>query len=329
MTLPRIVLLTTGGTIAGAADAASGPDDYTAGTIAGETLLASVPGVRERADIVVEPCLALDSRDMSPDDWITVARAARELIAREDVTGVVVTHGTDTLEETALALELLLPAAKPVVLTGAMRPADAVSPDGPANLLDAVRVAIDPSARGRGALVVFAEQILPARGVRKAHAGRLDAFAATDGAVGATRPEVRFFRPPAPRSEALPWPDTQLPRVEVVFVAAGTSPQWLDAACDMGARGIVLALTGNGSVPDAWREPIRRVTHAGVPVVRASRCGAGFVGHRRVDVELGTVAAGRLSPAQARVALSLAIAGADASAFAPIALTEGRPDQSS
>jgi L-asparaginase len=321
MSLPRIVLLTTGGTIAGAADAASGPDGYTAGIVAGEALLATVPGVRERADILIEPCLALDSRDMTPDDWLTIACAARAALEREDVSGVVVTHGTDTLEETALALELLLPAAKPVVITGAMRPADAVSPDGPANLLDALRVAIDPAARGRGALAVFAEHILPARGLRKAHAARLDAFAATDGPVGATRPEVRFFRPAAPRPEALPWPDGPLPQVDIVYVAAGTSPDWLDRVVEAGARGVVLALTGNGSVPDAWRETIRRVTLAGVPVVRASRCGAGFVGHRRLDVELGTVAAGRLAPAQARVALSLALAGQDPDAFSRVALT--------
>src|SRR5690606_33551098 len=184
MALPRIALLTTGGTIAGAADAASGPDGYTAGTVAGEALLAAVPGLRERADIVVEPCLALDSKNMAPQHWLAIAQAARGLIAREDVAGLVLTHGTDTLEETALFLELLLPAAKPVVLTGAMRPADAVSADGPANLLDAVRVVIDPAAHGRGTLVAFAEHILPARGLRKAHATSMDAFAALDGPVG-------------------------------------------------------------------------------------------------------------------------------------------------
>src|SRR5690554_270598 len=178
MSLPKIVLLTTGGTIAGAADTASGPDAYTAGIVAGEALLAAVPGARERADIAVEPCLALDSKNMTPQHWLTIAQTARALIAREDVTGLVLTHGTDTLEETALVLELLLPAAKPVVITGAMRPADAVSADGPGNLLDAVRVAIDPAAHGRGTLVAFAEHILPARGLRKRHATGVDAFAA-------------------------------------------------------------------------------------------------------------------------------------------------------
>ena len=322
MPLPRIALLTTGGTIAGAADAASGPDSYTAGNVAAEALLAAVPQARERADIVLEPCLALDSKNMTPDHWLAIAQSARNLIAREDVTGLVVTHGTDTLEETALFLELLLPAAKPVVLTGAMRPADAVSADGPANLLDAVRVAIDPAAHGRGTLVAFAEHILPARGLRKAHATSVDAFAALDGPVGSMRPDVRFFRPPAPRAELLPWPDADLPRVEIIQVAAGTSPDWLDAARGMGAKGIVLALPGNGSVPDAWREGIRTLTQQGVPVVRATRCGDGFVANRRLDVELGTLAAGRLSAAQARVALVLALAVGEASAFARVALTD-------
>lgn len=321
MPLPKIVLLTTGGTIAGAADAASGPDGYTAGTVAGEALLAAVPGVRERADVVVEPCLALDSKNIGPEHWLTIAQAARDLIARADVAGLVITHGTDTLEETALFLELLLPAAKPVVLTGAMRPADAVSADGPANLLDAVRVAIDPAAHGRGTLVAFAEQILPARGLRKANATSMDAFAALDGPVGSTRPDVRFFRPPAPRAELMPWPDADLPRVELIQVAAGTSPNWLEAARAMGAKGVVLALPGNGSVPDAWCDPIRQLVHEGVPVVRASRCGNGFVAHRRLDVELGSFVAGRLSPAQARVALTLALAAQDAASFSRVALT--------
>ena len=321
MSLPKIALLTTGGTIAGAADAASGPDSYTAGTVAAEALLAAVPQVRERADIVVEPCLALDSKNMTPDHWLTIAEAARSLIEREDVAGVVLTHGTDTLEETALFLELLLPAAKPVVVTGAMRPSDAVSADGPANLLDAVRVAIDPAAHGRGTLVAFAEHILPARGLRKVQATSVDAFAALDGPVGSTRPDVRFFRPPAPRPELLPWPDADLPRVDIIHVAAGTSPAWLEAARAMGANGIVLTLPGNGSVPDAWREGVRALTQQGVPVVRATRCGDGFVAHRRLDVELATLAAGRLSPAQARVALMLALAAGDAAAFSRVALT--------
>jgi L-asparaginase len=321
MSLPKIALLTTGGTIAGAADAASGPDGYTAGNVAAEALLAAVPQARERADIVIEPCLTLDSKNMAPNHWLTIAQTARNLIAREDVTGLVVTHGTDTLEETALFLELLLPAAKPVVVTGAMRPADAVSADGPANLLDAVRVAISPAAQGRGTLVCFAEHILPARGLRKAHATGLDAFAAQYGPVGSTRPEVRFFRPPAPRPELLPWPDADLPRVDTVHVAAGTAPEWLGAARGLGAKGIVLALPGNGSVPDAWCEAIRALTLQGVPVVRATRCGQGFVAHRRLDVELGTLAAGRLGPAQARVALMLALAAEDAAAFSRVALT--------
>ncbi|MDX5363750.1 MAG: asparaginase, partial [Pseudazoarcus pumilus] len=231
------------------------------------------------------------------------------------------THGTDTLEETALFLELLLPAAKPVVVTGAMRPSDAVSADGPANLLDAVRVAIDPAAHGRGTLVAFAEHILPARGLRKVQATSVDAFAALDGPVGSTRPDVRFFRPPAPRPELLPWPDADLPRVDIIHVAAGTSPAWLEAARAMGANGIVLTLPGNGSVPDAWREGVRALTQQGVPVVRATRCGDGFVAHRRLDVELATLAAGRLSPAQARVALMLALAAGDAAAFSRVALT--------
>lgn len=321
MSLPRIALLTTGGTIAGSSDATSGPGEYTAGALAGETLLDAVSGILERADIRVEPCLAIDSKNMTPDDWTHIANDARAILERADIDGLVIAHGTDTLEETALYLELVLPAAKPVVLTGAMRPADAISADGPANLLDAVRVAIDPSASGRSALVVFHEQILPARGLRKSHALQLGAFSATDGPVGATRPEIRFFRSPAPRAEALPWPDAPLPRIDILSVSAGTTPEWLEAVTRFGARGLVLSLPGNGSVPDVWHDPIRQLTRSGLPVIRASRCHAGFIGPRGLDLELGTFPAGRLSPAQARVALMLALAGGDAEHFRKIALT--------
>lgn len=321
MSLPRIVLLTTGGTIAGASDTTSGPGEYTAGALAGETLLDAVPGILERADIHVEPCLAIDSKNMTPNDWMRIANDAREILERADIDGLVIAHGTDTLEETALYLELVLPAAKPVVLTGAMRPADAISADGPANLLDAVRVAIDPSAHGRGVLIVFHEQILPARGLRKSHALRLDAFSATDGPVGVTRPEIRFFVPPAPRAAVLPWPDAPLPQIEILSVSAGTSPEWLGAATHFGARGLVLALPGNGSVPEVWHDPIRQLTLSGLPVIRASRCHAGFITPRGLDLELGTFPTGCLSPAQARVALMLALASGNAEHFRNVALT--------
>ena len=320
MSLPRIALLTTGGTIAGASTPTSASDEYTAGTLTGETLLDAVPGILEQAQIHVEPCLALDSKNMTPDHWAHIAHAARALLERPDIDGVVITHGTDTLEETALYLELVLPAAKPIVLTGAMRPADAISADGPANLLDAVRLAIAPSAHGHGVLVVFHEHILPARGLRKSHALQLDAFSATDGPVGTTRPAIRFFQPPAPRAAVLPWPDGPLPHVDILPVSVGTSPQWLELATRAGARGLVLSLPGNGNVPDAWYEPIRQLGREGLPIIRASRCHAGFIDARGLDVDLGTHPAGRLSPTQARVALMLALAGGDVQDFRRVAL---------
>ena len=321
MSLPRIALLTTGGTIAGASTPTSGADEYTAGALTGETLLNAVPGILEHAEIHVESCLALDSKNMTPDHWAHIAHDARALLERADIDGLVITHGTDTLEETALYLELVLPAATPIVLTGAMRPADAISADGPANLLDAVRVAIAPSAHGRGVLVVFHEHILPARGLRKSHALQLDAFSATDGPIGTTRPELRFFQPSAPRAAVLPWPDAPLPHIDVLSVFAGTSPKWLEMATRAGARGLVLSLPGNGSVPDAWLDSIRQLTLGGLPVIRASRCHAGFIDTRGLDLELGTYPAGRLSPTQARVALMLTLAGGNAKHFRHIALS--------
>ena len=314
-TRPNIVLLATGGTIAGTID----PDgrSYTAGVLSPDALLAQAPGVATFANLQCESCLALDSKDMDAADWMHIAHTTRELLARASVDGVVIAHGTDTLEETAQFLELTFDSDKPVVLTGAMRPADAISADGPANLYDAIRVAADAESRGRGVLVCMNEAIFAGGTVRKNHAHRVDAFTSRNGSLGHARPAVRFHTPGSrPRSYMnLPPQANVLPVVETLHVGAGSSPALAEAAVRHGrARGLVLALPGNGSVPKSWESTISRLIEDGITIVRASRCAESFIGPTTIDERLHTWPAGRLSAAQARVTLILALATGNADA---------------
>lgn len=302
---PLLVLLATGGTIAGASSLKDPSGTYVAGVIPVSDLLDAVPGIRQLAEIRALQPLHMDSKDMLPTHWVQIAHHVRDVVAASDVDAVLITHGTDTLEETALFLDLVLATDKPVVLTGAMRPATAVSADGPANLIDAVRVSIHGDSRGRGVLVSFAEAILGARDVRKYNANALKAFAGSTGALGRSTPAVHYFHPRTQRAPALPLPalGEPLPRVEVLHVGAGSSPALADAAVFSGAQGLVLALPGSGSVPDTWSETLSRLASTGVAVVRASRCANGFVACRPRDAAHGFLAAGQLTPACARVAL--------------------------
>ena len=306
MTPPRIVLLTTGGTIAGVSDSGTA-EAYTAGVLDGTAIAAAIPDLASLVTLEVQPCLSIDSRDATPADWLSMARAARAVLAREEVAGLVISHGTDTLEESALFLDAVLPAGKPVVMTGAMRPATAISADGPANLRDALRVAALPASAGHGVLVVFNEQILAASGLRKAHATHINAFANQDGPLGTTRPGApRYFAPPPPHAEALPLPET-LPQVCILHAGAGSSPELATAAVGLGASGLVLALSGNGSVPAAWEKTLQALSAQGIALVRGTRCAQGFIAARDDDERCGSWPAGRLSAAQARVALMLAL----------------------
>jgi len=307
---PTVVLLATGGTIAGAAASATDTTAYTAGALPADTLLAAVPALAEVAHVRPEQLFNLDSRDMGPAHWLAMAQRVRSVLDEPRVAGVVITHGTDTLEESACFLDATLASQKPVVLTGAMRPATALSADGPMNLYNAVCVAAHPDSAARGVLVSVGASIFAAAGVRKAQLGKLEAFeAGAGGWVGQTGP-VRFFAPPPARLAALPLPDSpaHLPRVDVLYVGAGSPPEALAQAVASGARGVVLALPGNGSVPAAWREAVARAVAGGVPVVRASRTGAGAVTPAADDGALGTLAAGERAPSAVRVVMMLALA---------------------
>lgn len=336
---PKLLVLGTGGTIAGTALDANDVLGYTAGQIGVAQLLQSVPALaRMPLQLQTEQLAQLDSKDMDFAVWKALALRVHAALLQADMAGIVITHGTDTLEETAYFLHAVLPgdllARKPVVLTCAMRPASAPEPDGPQNLLDAVTTALDPAARG--VLVVCAGQIHGAVAVQKVHTSRVDAFSSgeegpvgslvagpyadADGAAGLVQPAWHQM-PPIGASGAgfmaLLASANALPRVEIVVSHAGAGPWAVDALLaglpthpEGGAaeedqlRGLVVAGTGNGTVHHSLEAALVRAQQAGVHVVRASRCawgGVQAVPGRAIE------AVSALSAVKARVALQLAI----------------------
>lgn len=307
----KIVVLGTGGTIAGTSSVAGTNVGYTAGQIGVAQLLAAIPGLEQAAGgaLAAEQVAQLDSKDMDFDVWVRLAQRCAAHLADPLVAGIVITHGTDTLEETAWLLDQLLATSKPVVLTCAMRPATALVPDGPQNLLDAVSLAAEPQARG--VLVLAAGVVHAARAVSKVHPLRLDAFDSGDagplGWLEAGRVRWTHGRAPlaldAPYAALLPalgaaaWP-----RVEIVLSHAGSDGALVDWLVEKGVRGIVAAATGNGTLHHALEEALARAVAAGVRVWVASRCPQG----RMLDLrDAPWRDAEGLSPVKARISLML------------------------
>ena len=321
--LKTVVVLGTGGTIAGTASSAADNIGYTAAQVGVAQLLANLPGMTALlAGCVLksEQVAQIDSKDMSFSVWLALAQRVRHHLSDADVQAVVVTHGTDTLEETAYFLQAVLPPelinTKPVVMTCAMRPASSLAPDGPSNLLDAVAVALTPGAQG--VVAVCAGTIHTAMNVQKSHTYRLDAFSSGDaGPLGYVEEgALRLLRN---------WPlaimDTaqvainniavvaDWPRVEIVMSYAGCSGAVVDAlllpmAGVAPLRGLVVAATGNGTIHTDLEDALRRAQALGVHVVRASRCANGRV----LPAANATFAHSRgLSPVKARIALMLAL----------------------
>jgi L-asparaginase len=305
--MQSVVILGTGGTIAGAAARPQDHVGYQAGALGAEELLAAVPPL-QGLPIQTQTLARLDSCDMDHETWQQLACRVTELLARPDVGGVVITHGTDTLEETAYFLHRTVDAVKPVVMTAAMRPASALSADGPQNLLDAVSVAMTEGARG--VVVAFGGRIIAATDLRKVHGYRVDAFDGGDGGpVGVVENgTVRLLRawplPSRLRPDCLRVDPTRWPVVDIVTSHAGVRAAVIDALVAAGARGIVIAGTGNGSVHRQLLEAAQRAQSAGVTVWRSSRCLLGGV----VDgAEHPLPSAGVLTPMQTRVELMLSL----------------------
>jgi L-asparaginase len=315
----RIVVLGTGGTIAGTA---ASPDDvvgYRAGQIGIDTLLAGV-SVPSGTMVEAEQVAQIDSKDMTHAIWQTLAQRVAHHLARPEVAGIVITHGTDTLEETAWFLQRVLARGKPVVLTGAMRPATAREADGPQNLSDAITLAREPGLSG--VLAVLAGTIHDACDVRKAHPLRLDdAFASGDAgplgviaggrlrwlrlrgdAAGSTAPGVPSSRPAAPAHPALSRAAADWPRVEIITSHAGATGALMRALCADGVDGIVVAATGNGSVNRELQQALVAAQATGLAVLCSTRSGPGRAHPSAID-RLPMVDG--LTPAKARVELML------------------------
>ncbi|HET7792177.1 MAG TPA: asparaginase [Rhizobacter sp.] len=300
-----IVVLGTGGTIAGTSAVAGDNVGYTAAQLGVAQLVAAVPELAQQT-LECEQVAQLDSKDMGFAVWRALAVRAAHHLARDEVAGIVVTHGTDTLEETAYLLHRVLAPAKPLVLTAAMRPATSLQADGPQNLLDAVRVA--GHAGVQGVLVVANGQLHGAREVRKAHTYRLDAFDSGDaGPLGVIEEgQLRLWRgvraEPAVGLQWLPAEEAAWPQVEIVTSHAGASGALVRAACELGVQGLVVAATGNGTLHHALEDALLEAQAQGVTVWRSSRCGNGRVIEGADDA---LPSAGDLTPVKARVELML------------------------
>ena len=321
--LPRIAVLATGGTIAGSAADAANTSGYQAGVVGVDRLLEAVPALSGVAQIQPEQVASIDSKDMALALWATLAQRVNALLASDDIDGVVITHGTDTLEETAYLLHLTVKSTKPVVLTAAMRPSSALSADGPLNLLNAVTVAASPAAQGQGVLVAFNNRIHSARDVVKTSTYAVDAFQSPEvGALGWVQDgrvefQRKVVRPHTVDTEFVI--GTKWPNVEIVVSYAGASRIGVDALVAAGVRGIVVAGTGNGSIHASVQQALADAASQGVVVVRSSRVGSGHVMRNGAasDDALGFVTAGSLNPYKARVLLMLALA---AGGTGPVAL---------
>jgi L-asparaginase len=311
---PNIVVLATGGTIAGAA-ATGTQAAYTSGAVTIDTMLAAVPGIRDLANIKGEQISNVGSQDMTVDIMLTLAKRINTLLAQNDVDGIVITHGTDTLEETAFFLNLVVKSEKPVVMVGSMRPSTAVSADGPLNLFDAVGVAVDPNSAGRGVLVVMNDWIHGAHSLTKTSTTAIQTFMSPlRGLVGVSSyGKNDFYNTPHWRhttgSEFDVANVTGLPRVDILFAYSDMASDLIDASVANGAKGIVIAGVGNGNMNKASLEAAARAAKKGVVIVRSSRVVTGSVG-RNVEVnddEMNFVASDELNPQKSRILLMLAL----------------------
>ena len=311
---PNVVILATGGTIAGAA--ASGTQaGYKSGAVTIDAMLAAVPGINDLATIKGEQISNVGSQDMTFDILLNVARRINELAKSPDVDGVVITHGTDTLEESAFFLNLTVKTDKPVVMVGSMRPSTAVSADGPLNLYNGVAVAADPKAKGRGVLVVMNDWIHGAHSLTKTSTTAVQTFLSpVRGLVGtSTYGKNDFYTSPSWKHTTQTEFDVTsvktMPRVDIIFASVDMSPDLINAAVASGAKGIVIAGVGNGNMNKASVTAAANAVKKGVVVVRSSRVVTGTVG-RNVELdddELGFVASDELNPQKARILLGLAL----------------------
>jgi len=313
MSLPCVHILSTGGTISARTENSVQTTGYTASTIGVHELIDAVPLITRFAEIKGEQITNLLSHSLTFDILARLANRINALLCTPQVDGIVVTHGTNTLEETAFFLNLVVKSTKPVVLTAAMRPASAVSADGPANLLNAVCLAASQDSHGRGVLVTMNDQIHSGRDVVKTHTTALDAFKTLElGVLGVMHEGTpHFFRQSLRRhtvhSDFNVTGMTTFPRVDIIYCHIHDDLNHLQASVAAGAKGIVAAATGNGMISDVVKDGLIDARRRGLVIVRSSRCGSGSVTRVAQDDENVFVAAGNLNPQKARILSMLAL----------------------
>ena len=313
--LANVTILATGGTIAGSGASSTTTVGYTAATVGVDTLIKAVPELSKVAQVKGEQVFQIASENMTNEHWLTLAKRVNVLLAQSDVDGIVITHGTDTLEETAYFLDLVVKSKKPVVLVGAMRPGTALSADGPINLYNAVLLAANPDAAGKGVLVAMADQIHSARDVSKTNTSTPDSFKTTElGLLGYIQGNKPYFYRASTRKHTA---DTEfdiskldkLPQVDIVYGYANVGPVALNALVAAGAKGIIHAGVGDGSLAASVKTALVAARKQGVMIVRGSRVGQGILARNGEanDDELDFVAADTLNPQKARILLMLAL----------------------
>ena len=312
--LPHIKILATGGTIAGSAKNAGQLTGYTAGALGVESLIAAVPELQTVADVRGEQLANIDSCNLTSALWFKLAERCNELMTDNSVDGIVITHGTDTLEETAYFLNLTVNGTKPVVLTGAMRPATALSADGPLDLLNAVKTAACREAVRQGVMVVMNDIIMAARYATKTSAFKVEAFQAVPyGQLGTIAGGKVYFEAQVKKRHTLQSVFAGknydiLPRVDIIYTHCDDDGVLIDAAVKAGAQGIVYAGSGMGSVHCGAEQALVQAAKHGIIVVRSTRVSEGRVlpANSKWD-EAGFISGGNLNPQKARILLQLAL----------------------
>lgn len=315
---PNIVILATGGTIAGAVDSSLQTTGYQAGVLSIESLLQSVPELASIANLESEQIANIDSADMNEEIWLKLAKRVNALLKSSQVDGVVITHGTDTMEESAFFLHLVAKSDKPIVFVGAMRPSTALSADGPKNLYNAISLAASPESKGKGVMVVMNDRIQSARYVSKTHTLNVNAFASPNaGDMGYILDGKAFFytipaKPHTLQSEFDVDKLDSLPKVDILYSYANDNSQVAaQALFNHGTKGLVIAGSGAGSIHKNHKDMLKKLMQNGLVVVQSSRVNNGLVIANEADSKLGFISGYDLNPQKARVLLMLALSKTD------------------
>lgn len=306
----KVIIIGTGGTIAGRSGAAEDLTGYHAGELSVESLLSSVPGLMHYGPFECEQFSNIDSSDITVEHWVRLAATVQRYVDDDTVAGIVITHGTDSMEETAYFLHLTVDTDKPVVLTGSMRPATAISADGPLNLLMAVQTVRAEASRGKGIIVALNGYLDCAREVTKLHTTDVATFGNDYfGHMGLVQEGIPFYyyeplRRHTKHSEFARLGEQTLPQVEILYLYGGIEENFVAAALSQRLDGLVVAGLGHGIIPQRIESQLSSLT---IPIVRASKTGHGMVSPMKNDSLHGMVAADTLTPVKARILLMLGL----------------------